>query len=407
MLRGELRPPPHERADRGRRRVQDVHAVLLDDRPPAVLVWPIRRAFVEHAGRVVRERSVDDVAVARDPPAVGRAPIHVVVVDVEDQPVRGRDLRHVAAGRVRDALGLAGRAARVQQVEEVLRVHRLRRAVRGLLRDQLVVPVVASLRERMLVAASTDGDHVLDARAFRDGGVGVVLERDDRASTPGTVGGDEHLGLGVVDAVAKRLGAEPTEDDGMRRADPRAGEHRDRQLGDHPQVDVHPVALGDPEAAERVRQAGDLVEQVAIRERAGVAGLALPVEGDLVPAAGLDVTVEAVHGGVQLPSGEPGHPRGLPVHQAVPRADPGELLRLLRPERLVVGVGRVVERPVGHEGPFTEGCGRFEHSILGQQGFDVAFDVAHGPVPFASAGTRMVRGGPYGRDPAVPNVART
>src|SRR3954470_23369141 len=33
-----LRPPLHVRADRGRRGVEDRHAVPLDDRPPAVLV---------------------------------------------------------------------------------------------------------------------------------------------------------------------------------------------------------------------------------------------------------------------------------------------------------------------------------------------------------------------------------
>ena len=74
---GVLRPPLHVRPDRGRRGVEDRHAVTLDDRPPAVLVGEVGRALVEDAGRPVAERPVDDVAVARDPADVGRAPVDV------------------------------------------------------------------------------------------------------------------------------------------------------------------------------------------------------------------------------------------------------------------------------------------------------------------------------------------
>ena len=124
------RAPLHVRADRGRRRVEDVDLVSLDDRPPAVAVGIVGHALVEHAGGRVRERPVDDVAVAGHPADVGRAPVHRVGLDVEDVVVRRRDAGEVAAGRVHDPLRLRGRAARVQEVEEVLRVHRLARARR-------------------------------------------------------------------------------------------------------------------------------------------------------------------------------------------------------------------------------------------------------------------------------------
>ena len=132
-------------------------------------------------GGVVRERAVHDVGVAGDPTDVGRAPEHVVLVDVEDHPVRRRHLSHVPAGRVHDPLRLAGRPARVQQVEQVLGVHRLGRALGRLLRDQLVVPVVTTLVERVLSPGPTHRDHVLDRRTLRERLVGVGLERDDGA----------------------------------------------------------------------------------------------------------------------------------------------------------------------------------------------------------------------------------
>ena len=81
---GILLAPAHEGADRRRRGVEDRHAVLLDDRPEAVLVGVVGRALVHHAGRAVGQRPVDDVAVAGDPADVGRAPVDVVVLQVED-----------------------------------------------------------------------------------------------------------------------------------------------------------------------------------------------------------------------------------------------------------------------------------------------------------------------------------
>ena len=78
VLLGPLRPPLHERADGGRRGVEDRDAVALDDLPEAVLLRPVRRALVHHDGGTVGERSVDDVAVARHPADVGRAPVDVV-----------------------------------------------------------------------------------------------------------------------------------------------------------------------------------------------------------------------------------------------------------------------------------------------------------------------------------------
>ena len=88
-LRGPLRAPLHERANRGRRGVEDRDAVALDDLPEAILLRPVGRAFVHHHRRAVGQRTVDDVAVAGDPADVGRAPVDVLVLQVEDPLGRG------------------------------------------------------------------------------------------------------------------------------------------------------------------------------------------------------------------------------------------------------------------------------------------------------------------------------
>ena len=66
-------------------------------------------------------------------------------------------------------------------------------------------------------------------------------------------------------ALAHRLRGEAAEDDVVRRADARAGEHRDDHLGDHRQVDPDHVALAHAEVLQRVREALDLGEQLARR----------------------------------------------------------------------------------------------------------------------------------------------
>ena len=145
--------------------------------------------------------------------------------------------------------------------------------------------VAAVLHVDGLVDALHDDD-VLDGRRGRERGVDVGLEHRRRAAAEAAVGGDDHLALGVVDAVDERVGAEAAEHHRVRRADAGAGQHRDRQLGDHRHVDADAVALGDAEALEDVGEALHLGVQVGVGDGAGVARLALPVVRDLVAPTG-------------------------------------------------------------------------------------------------------------------------
>ena len=133
----------HEGPDRGGRRVEDRDAVLLDDLPPAAALGAVRGALVDHLRRRVGHRAVDDVAVAGDPADVGGAPVDVGLgLEVEDRPVRVRRPGEVAARRVQDALGLAGRARGVHDVERVLGVEELALVLGRGLADRLVPPHV-------------------------------------------------------------------------------------------------------------------------------------------------------------------------------------------------------------------------------------------------------------------------
>ena len=126
-LRRDVVAPLHERPDRGGRGVEDRDLVLLDDLPPAALVRGVGRALVDHLGRAVGQRSVDDVGVAGHPADVGGAPVDVGLgVHVVDDRVRVGRLRQVAARRVEDALRLPRGARRVEDEQRVLAVVRRR-----------------------------------------------------------------------------------------------------------------------------------------------------------------------------------------------------------------------------------------------------------------------------------------
>ncbi len=117
-----------------------------------------------------------------------------------------------------------------------------------------------------------------------------------------------------------------------------AGEHRDDRLRDHRQVDRDPVSGLDPEFGECVRRLRHLGEELGIRQRPGVPGLAFEVDGHPVAVAGEDMPVEAVVRDVELSVGEPlGERRVRPVEHLGEVVLPvDEFTGLLGPEALEV-----------------------------------------------------------------------
>ncbi len=233
-------PPLHVRADRGRRGVEDRDAVALDDRPPARLVREVGRPLVEHRGRRVAERPVDDVAVAGDPADVGRAPVDVASrasgrrrsgassrrrrgsrPSCARSPSASRSCRTCTSRNSRSSLSIGshGHVAGSSETSSSW-YQRSRPSVIG-----TSFPVRRTTR------------HEWTPRRGRHRLVGGALERHRRPAAPGLVLRDEHLAAHVDHAIRERVGREAAEDDRVRRAEPGAREHRDRELGDHPHVD--------------------------------------------------------------------------------------------------------------------------------------------------------------------------
>ena len=254
----------HQRADRGRRGVEDVDLVLVDDFPEPRVARIIRHAFEHQRGRAVRERSVDDVAVAGDPADVGGAPVDVAVVIVEHVLVRHRGVDQIAAGGVQHALRFSGRARRIENEQRVLRVHLRARTLRRHHVGGVVVPDVASGQHVDGCAGAPDHDDVVDAADLVDRRIGVGLERHLAAAAQTFVGGDDDLRLAVLDPAGERFRREAAEHHGMDGADARAGEDGVSRLRNHRQVDGDAVALFDVAVAQHVGEAANLVVQFPI-----------------------------------------------------------------------------------------------------------------------------------------------
>ncbi len=355
--RGEVVPvgprlaEAHQPADRGRRAVEHVDAVLLDHAPPAVRVGESRRAFVHEARRPDQQRRIDDVRVAGDPARVGGAPVAVVLFQVEHRLECGPYAHHVAAVGVQDRLGLAGRAGGVEHEQRVLGVHHLGVAAvpaagraRHRQPHQLVPPVVPPLLHRHLMAGALEDDHVLHGRRALKRLVHDPLQLDDLAVHVAAVAGDADVGFAVLQPAVQRLHRKAAVHHRVHRADLGARQHGDGQLGHAAHVDRHPVALLHAHAAQDVGELAHLAAERVVGEGAHLAVLALPDQRQLVAPPGGHVPVEAVGDDVRLAADEPLEERRVRVIQhRVPLLEPLELFGLRGPESRQISLG-----PPGH-----------------------------------------------------------
>ena len=161
-----------------------------------------------------------------------------------------------------------------------------------------MIPDVAAGGHVDRPAGAPDHDDVVDAADLGDGRVGIGLERHFAAAAQAFVGGDDDVGLAVLDAAGQRIRREAAEHHGMNGADARAGEDGVGRLGDHRQVDGDAVALPDVAVAQHIGEAADVIVELLVSDLLGVLGIvAFPDDSDLV-AAGVQMPVDAVIGGI-------------------------------------------------------------------------------------------------------------
>src|SRR6185312_8039149 len=129
------------------------------------------------------------------------------------------------------------------------------------------------------------------------------------SAAPAAVGGDQHFGAGVLDAVFERGRGEAAEYHRVNGPDPVAGVHRDDGLGHERHVDRHPVALAQALRFQGIGEPADLRVQLAVGEPARVTRLAFENDGCLLSAL-REVYVQTIERNVETAVGEPAIVRG-------------------------------------------------------------------------------------------------
>ena len=133
----------------------------------------------------------------------------------------------------------------VEDVERIFRIKLLGRAIGRSLGHQVVPPQVAALHHRHRAARTAVNHNVLHRGARVHGFVHGALQLDLPAAAVARVLCENGHAPRVVDAVGDGVGGESAKDDRVHRANAGAGQHGDRQFGDHRQIDRHPVARAD------------------------------------------------------------------------------------------------------------------------------------------------------------------
>ena len=298
-------------AERGRRGEQRHRLVLRDHAPEGAGVGRAHRLALIHDRRgAVKQRRIDDVGMADHPADIGCAPPDLAGVDAIEILHRPFQRDHVAAIVAQHALGNAGRARGVEDVERIGSEHGHAFAGLG------VVDRVLPHRAPIVVAAG--GELRLALRALQDQAGGrLVLGEFDRLVEHRLIGDhargldaaarrQDQLGLAIVDAGGEFLGREATEHDRVDGADPRTSQHAEHRLRHHGHIEDDDVALLDAEVAQHG------AEQLYLRQHPAI-GKGLRLAGDrrivdqrrLVVAPIGDMAVERVVAGVGDAAGKP------------------------------------------------------------------------------------------------------
>ena len=260
----------------------------------------------------------------------------------------------MAAMVAHDALGLAGRAGSVENIE---RVGRLDRHAVDRVRLHRVGPVqIAPRRHLGLHLRSLQDDRVPRlVRGELDRAVEQGFVRQDLGALDAARGGDDHGGLGVVDPGRQLVRRKAAEHDRMHGADAGAGEHGDQGLRHHRHVDNDPVTLGDPVADQRPGEAGDQILKLAVGDRPRAACHRTVVDDrGLGAAPRRDMPVYGIEAGVEPAAPEPAVERRTRiVEHPFPGAIPVQRRCSLTPERGRIGKAPLVDGAIDAHGHAT------------------------------------------------------
>ncbi|CAB4345047.1 unannotated protein [freshwater metagenome] len=231
----------------------------------------------------------------------------------------------------------------------------------------LVQPDVATFAHRRVYSRVAYNEDRLQILQLAHRRIDLGFDRSGLSLAPCPIGDEERFRVRDFHPLAHRLRREAAEDDVVRCADPRAGEHRDDNLGNHRQVDADDVAGADTASLQSIGSPLHVGQELRVSDVALLSLFAKPVVGDAIAKACFDVAVKAVVGGVELTVLEPFVERGGGiVERLCERGRPVELTCALAPP-----CGRVcrcfgVDRRIVQGRGFGKRGGRGERPLFQQ-----------------------------------------
>src|SRR2546426_6350178 len=116
MFRHPIVAPSNESADCCRSGVENVDSIFFDDLPETIGCRPVRGTLVHNSRRTIRQRTINDIAVAGHPADVGGAPKDVFITNVENI-LHGRvNTDEITASGMQNPLWFPGGTAGIEKV---------------------------------------------------------------------------------------------------------------------------------------------------------------------------------------------------------------------------------------------------------------------------------------------------
>ncbi len=202
---------------------------------------------------------------------------------------------------MQNALWLAGRTRRIQNKKRVFGIDFGRRAIRGCCLADLVIPDVAGIVPRNVLAGVLDDNKLFDGfdTGMRKRFVRIAFQRHTAPTTKTFIRCDDNLRTAIFNAAGQCFGRKAAKYDGMDRTDARAGQHRNRCGRDHRQINDNAVALAHTHRFKCVGKPADTFMQVFIGDMFGN-GRIVAFENDRgLITAFCQMTIKAVGRNVQ------------------------------------------------------------------------------------------------------------
>lgn len=246
---------------------------VLIDHVPITREGRVSRGSLENKGtQSEQKRAVNNVGVAGDPTHVASRSNLVARMRIKDVFSRSTCTDEIACRGVHDALGLSRGTRRVEEEKWVLGVDDFRGADGALLDNFFMPPEITALGPGDLSTCTTENEAVADVGAFLERVIDDLLGADRFSASTTFVGGEDDVGLRIVDSITERFRGETGKDDRVEGTETDDCEEGNNGFGDHGHVNCDGIALFHAQFLEDIGHFADLTVQFAIGDVSALIG---------------------------------------------------------------------------------------------------------------------------------------